>query len=85
MAYGPEVFLLSLSHEGLQFLKPGRAVPNNVRSPVYYKRFSNKGLKYRPLEENHNYTDILFFIHAFLCRGYICISDAADKSCPNSR
>ena len=30
MAYGPKVFLLSLSHEGLQFLKPGRTVPNNI-------------------------------------------------------
>ena len=33
MAYGPKVFLLSLSQEGLQFLKPGRAVPNRLHSP----------------------------------------------------
>ena len=30
MAYGPKVFLLSLSHGGLQLLKPGRAVPNTT-------------------------------------------------------
>ena len=29
VAYGPKVFLLRFSHEGLQFLKPGRAVLNN--------------------------------------------------------
>ena len=29
MAYGPKVFLLSLSHRGLQLLKPGTVVPNN--------------------------------------------------------
>ena len=28
MVYGPKVFLLSLSHGGLQLLKPGRVVPN---------------------------------------------------------
>ena len=28
MAYGPEVFLLNLSHGGLQLLKPGRVGPN---------------------------------------------------------
>ena len=28
VAYGPKVFLLSLSHGGLQLLKPGRVVPN---------------------------------------------------------
>ena len=35
MAYGPKDFLLSLSHKGLQFIKPGRAVPN--RSLLLYK------------------------------------------------
>ena len=30
VAYGPKVSLLSLSHGGLQLLKPGRAVPNTV-------------------------------------------------------
>ena len=29
VAYGPKVFLLSLSHGGLQLLKPDRAVPDN--------------------------------------------------------
>ena len=33
MAYGAKVSLLSLSHEGLQFLKPGRAVPNILLFP----------------------------------------------------
>ena len=28
VAHGPKVFLLRLSHEGLQLLKPGRVVPN---------------------------------------------------------
>ena len=28
VAYGPKVYLLSLSHGGLQLLKPGRVVPN---------------------------------------------------------
>ena len=31
VAYGPEAFLLSLSHGGLQLLKPGGAVPNMFR------------------------------------------------------
>ena len=31
VAYSPKVFLLSLSHGGLQLLKPGRAVPNKLK------------------------------------------------------
>ena len=30
VAYAPKVFLLSLSHEGLQLLKPGSTVPKTV-------------------------------------------------------
>ena len=37
MAYGPKVFLLSLSHEGLQLLKPGRGVPNKSHLQLYPK------------------------------------------------
>ena len=42
MAYGPKVFLLSLSHGGLQLLKPGRAVPN-IKPPLKGKRFETIG------------------------------------------
>ena len=39
VAYGPKVFLLSLSHEGLQFLKPGRVVPNKFSLDFFlYKK-----------------------------------------------
>ena len=51
VAYGPKVFLLSLSHGGLQLLKPGRAVPNKYQ----YCQFVDHTLHSRSLKHRkHN-------------------------------
>ena len=43
VAYGPKVFLLSLSHRGLQLLKLDRVVPNTVT--VLFKIWFSGNLK----------------------------------------
>ena len=61
VAYGPKVFLLSLSHGGLQLLKPGRAVPNNG----VFSDFSLDFLIIRvltPKAKNHSWSCINYYI-----------------------
>ena len=65
-AYGPKIFLLSLSHGRLQLLKPGRAVPNTGQGmklrTVYYKSENTKVLQGYTLSYIEKLFNFIYFL-----------------------